>query len=157
VERSGEKVVRSTMWSAGCGLHGGCGTEIYVKDGKVIRVEGDRAHPHNQGRLCPKGLAIPQYMYHPDRVRYSLKRVGERGEGKRERISWDEAYDTIEKKLKGIRDKYGSESVIFCQGMGRDIGGPITFLMYAYGSPNWVQAGLVGHACYTPRQPKNWI
>jgi len=151
VEKSGEKVVRSTMWSAGCGSHGGCGAEIYVKDGKVIRVEGDRNHPHNQGRLCPKGLAIPQYMYHPDRVRYPLKRVGERGEGKWERISWDEAYDTIEKKLKDIRDKYGAESVIFCQGTGRDIGGPITFLMYSYGSPNWVQAGLAGHACYTPR------
>jgi anaerobic selenocysteine-containing dehydrogenase len=149
--RSEEKIVLSTMWSAGCGSHGGCGAEIYVKDGKVIKVEGDRNHPHNQGRLCPKGLAIPQYMYHPDRVKYPLKRVGERGEGKWERISWDEAYDTIEKRLKDIREKHGAESVIFCQGTGRDIGGPITFLMYAYGSPNWVQVGLAGHACYTPR------
>ncbi len=149
--KSKDKVVRTTMWSAGCGSHGGCGAEIYVRDGKVIRVEGDRNHPHNQGRLCPKGLAIPQYMYHPDRVRYPLKRVGARGEGKWARISWDEAYDTIEKKLKDIREKHGAESVIFCQGTGRDIGGPITFLMYAYGSPNWVQVGLAGHACYTPR------
>jgi anaerobic selenocysteine-containing dehydrogenase len=139
------------MWSAGCGSHGGCGAEIYVKDGKVIKVEGDRNHPFNQGRLCPKGLAIPQYMYHPDRVKYPLKRAGKRGEGKWERISWDEAYDTIEKRLKDIREKHGAESVIFCQGTGRDIGGPITFLMYAYGSPNWVQVGLAGHACYTPR------
>ncbi len=84
-------------------------------------------------------------MTHP------LKRAGERGEGKWARISWDEAYDTIETRLKDIRQKYGAESVIFCQGTGRDIGGPITFLMYAYGSPNWVQAGLAGHACYTPR------
>ncbi len=149
--RSGEKVVRSTMWSAGCGSHGGCGAEVYVKDGRVTRVEGDKNHPHNQGRLCAKGLAIPQYMYHPDRVTHPLKRAGERGEGKWERITWDEAYDTIEKKLKDIREKHGAESVIFCQGTGRDIGGPITFLMYAYGSPNWVQVGLAGHACYTPR------
>jgi anaerobic selenocysteine-containing dehydrogenase len=146
-----EKVVLSAMWSAGCGSHGGCGAEVYVKDGKVTRVEGDKNHPFNQGRLCPKGLAIPQYMYHPDRVRYPLKRVGKRGEGKWARISWNEAYDTIEKKLKDIRAKYGAESVIFCQGTGRDIGGPITYLMYAYGSPNWVQVGLAGHACYTPR------
>jgi anaerobic selenocysteine-containing dehydrogenase len=149
--KSEDKVVLSTMWSAGCGSHGGCGAEIYVKDGQVIKVEGDKNHPHNQGRLCPKGLAIPQYMYHPDRVKHPLKRAGARGEGKWERISWDEAYDTIEKKLKDIREKYGAESVIFCQGTGRDIGGPITFLMYAYGSPNWVQVGLAGHACYTPR------
>jgi anaerobic selenocysteine-containing dehydrogenase len=149
--KSEEKVVLSAMWSAGCGSHGGCGAEIYVKDGRVIKVEGDRNHPFNQGRLCPKGLAIPQYMYHPDRVTYPLKRAGKRGEDKWERISWDEAFDTIEKKLKDIRQKYGAESVIFCQGTGRDIGGPITFLMYAYGSPNWVQVGLAGHACYTPR------
>jgi len=149
--KGNEKIVNSTMWSAGCGSHGGCGAEIYLKDGKVVKVEGDKRHPWNQGRLCPKGLAIPQYMYHPDRVMHPLKRVGARGEGKWQRISWDEAYDTIEKKLKDIREKYGAESVIFCQGTGRDIGGPITFLMYAYGSPNWVQVGLAGHACYTPR------
>jgi anaerobic selenocysteine-containing dehydrogenase len=146
-----EKVVNSTMWSAGCGSHGGCGCEIFVQGDKVTRVEGDRNHPFNQGRLCPKGLAIPQYMYHPDRVTHPLKRIGERGEGKWQQITWDEAYDTIEKKLKDIRAKFGAESVIFCQGTGRDIGGPITFLMYAYGSPNWVQVGLAGHACYTPR------
>lgn len=149
--KNADKTVLSAMWSAGCGSHGGCGAEIYVKDGKVICVEGDKKHPFNQGRLCPKGLAIPQYMYHPDRVTTPLKRVGERGEGKWTPISWDEAFDTIETKLKDIRDKYGAESVIFCQGTGRDIGGPITFLMYAYGSPNWVQVGLAGHACYTPR------
>lgn len=149
--KDADKIVLSAMWSAGCGSHGGCGAEIYVKDGKVICVEGDENHPHNQGRLCPKGLALPQYMYHPDRVTTPLKRIGERGEGKWEPISWDEAYATIEARLKNIRDKYGAESVIFCQGTGRDIGGPITFLMYAYGSPNWVQVGLAGHACYTPR------
>ena len=146
-----ENPVISTLWSAGCGSHGGCGCEIYVKDGKVTKVEGDRNHPFNQGRLCAKGLAITQYIYHKDRVLYPLKRVGERGEGKWKQISWDEAYDTIEKKLKDIRTMHGAESVIFCQGTGRDIGGPITFLMYAYGSPNWVQVGLAGHACYTPR------
>ena len=149
--KDADKIVLSAMWSAGCGSHGGCGAEIYVKDGKVICVEGDNKHPFNQGRLCPKGLAIPQYMYHPDRDTTPLKRVGERGEGKWEPISWEEAYGTIETRLKDIRDKHGAESVIFCQGTGRDIGGPITFLMYAYGSPNWVQVGLAGHACYTPR------
>ena len=149
--KGNEKIVNSTMWSAGCGSHGGCGCEIYVQDGRVVRVEGDKNHPFNLGRLCPKGLAIPQYMYHPDRVTHPLKRVGERGEGKWQRITWDEALDTIEKKFKDIREKHGAESVIFCQGTGRDIGGPITFLMYAYGSPNWVQVGLAGHACYTPR------
>lgn len=148
---SKEKMVRTSVWSAGAGCHGGCGQKLYVKDGKVVRVEGDEDNPWNQGRLCPRALALTQYMYHPDRVTHPLKRDGKRGEGKWKRISWDEAYDTVEQELKEIRSKYGAESVIFCQGTGRDIGGPITYLMYAYGSPNWVQVGLAGHSCYTPR------
>jgi len=147
-----EKVVRTTVWSAGPGCHGGCGVKLHVKDGKVVKVEGDENHPWNQGRLCVRSLALTQYMYHPDRITHPLKRAGKRGEGKWERISWDEAYDTIEKKFKDIRDKYGAESVIFAQGTGRDMGGPITLLMYAYGSPNWVNYGLSGHCCYSPRQ-----
>jgi anaerobic selenocysteine-containing dehydrogenase len=91
-------------------------------------------------------------MYHPDRIKHPLKRVGKRGEGKWERISWDEAFDTIEKKFKDIRDKFGAESVIFGQGTGRDIGGAISYLAYAYGSPNWACLGLSGQCCYTPRQ-----
>ena len=124
--KSKEKIVLSTMWSAGCGSHGGCGCEIYVQDGKVTRVEGDRNHPFNQGRLCAKGLAIPQYMYHPDRVLYPLKRVGERGEGKWERVTWDEALETIAEKLKSIREKHGPESLAMLLGEPKGI-------EYAYG------------------------
>ena len=94
---------------------------------------------------------MTQYMYHPDRILYPLKRVGARGEGKFERISWDEAYDICEERFNDIKEKHGAESVIFVQGTGRDIGGPITFLTYSFGSPNWVQLGLSGHSCYTPR------
>lgn len=154
---SEEKVVRTTVWSAGPGCHGGCGAKVYVKDGKVVRVEGDENHPYNQGRACPPLLAMTQYLYHSDRIKYPLKRAGNRGEGKWERISWDEAYDTIEKKLREIRDKYSAESVIFGQGTGRDIGGPISFLAYAYGSPNWVCLGLSGQCCYTPRQASMYV
>ena len=151
-----EKIVRTTTWSAGPGCHGGCGTKLHIKDGKLVGVEGDENHPWNQGRLCPRALAMTQYIYHPDRIKYPMKRAGERGEGKWERISWDEAYDTIERRLKDIRHKYGAESVLFIQGTGRDIGGPITLLMYAYGSPNWTQLGLCGHSCYTPRLVAMW-
>jgi anaerobic selenocysteine-containing dehydrogenase len=145
------EVYRTTVWSAGAGCHGGCGQKLYVKDGKLVKVEGDESHPWNQGRACPRVLALKQYMYHPDRIIYPLKRRGKRGEGRFERISWDEAFDTIEAKLKEIREKHGAESVLFCQGTGRDIGGPISFLAYNYGSPNWSQLGLSGQSCYTPR------
>ena len=77
--KGNEKITLSTLWSAGCGSHGGCGCEIYVQDGKVTRVEGDRNHPFNQGRLCAKGLAVSQYMYHPTRVTHPLKEGGRKG------------------------------------------------------------------------------
>jgi len=146
-----EKIVTSTTWSPGPGCHGGCGIKLHVKDGKVVKAEGDENHPFNQGRLCPRALALTQYIYHPDRITHPLKRASKRGEGKFERITWDEALDIIEKKLREIKEKYGPESVLFCQGTGRDIGGPISFLAYSYGSPNWIQLGLAGHSCYTPR------
>ena len=144
-------IYRTTSWSAGPGCHGGCGQKLYVKNGRLDRIEGDEDHPWNQGRACPKVLALTQYMYHPDRITRPLKRVGERGEGKFEPISWNEAFDTCEQRLNGIKQKFGAESTIFVQGTGRDIGGPITMLAYSYGSPNWVQLGLSGHSCYTPR------
>ena len=146
-----DKVVTTTAWSPGPGCHGGCGVKLFIKDGKVVKVEGDESHPFSQGRACPRLLALTQYMYHPDRITHPLKRVGERGEGKFERITWEEALDTIETKLGKIKEEYGPESVLFCQGTGRDIGGPISFLAYSYGSPNWIQLGLAGHSCYTPR------
>jgi anaerobic selenocysteine-containing dehydrogenase len=93
---------------------------------------------------------MTQYMYHPDRLKTPLKRVGKKGEGKFAPISWDEAFDLIEEKMKKIREDHGPESVIFHQGTGRDIGGWISMLAYAYGSPNWM-FGLSGISCYTPR------
>jgi anaerobic selenocysteine-containing dehydrogenase len=145
------EIYPTVTWSAGPGCHGGCGQKLYIRDGKLLKVEGDEDHPFNQGRACPRVLALTQYMYHPDRITHPLKRVGERGEGKFERISWDEAFDICENRLKKIRDSYGPEGVIFCQGTGRDIGGPISFLTYSFGSPNWCQLGLSGQSCYTPR------
>lgn len=83
-------------------------------------------------------LTLTQYVPHQDRFTHPLKRVRARGEGKWEQIIWKEAFDTCEKRLKEIRDKYSAEKVLFAQGTGRGIGGSITYLCYAYGSPNWV-------------------
>ncbi len=145
------KVFPTVTWSAGAGCHGNCGQKLYVQDGKLIKVEGDEKHPWNQGRSCPRVLALTQYAYHPDRLMYPQKRVGARGDGRFERISWDEAFDICEKKMRNIRDEFGAEAMVFAQGTGRDIGGPISYLAYNYGSPNWVQLGLSGQSCYTPR------
>ncbi len=145
------QIVKTGAWSGGPGCHGGCGVDLHIRDGKLIKVEGDEDHPYHQGRLCSRALALTQYAYHPDRLRHPLKRVGERGEGKWAKITWDEALDTCEHELRKIRDKYGAESVIFGQGTGRDAGGPLLFMAYAYGSPNWTLFGLSGISCFTPR------
>ena len=78
--------------------HGGCGVIAYVKDGKVIKVEGDPDSPISRGTMCSKGLAITQLAYHPDRVLYPMKK-GDKGWG---RISWDEALDTISEKFNEV-------------------------------------------------------
>ena len=150
-DKDKEQIVRVGGWSAGPGCHGGCGVKLYVKNGKLTKVEGDEDHPYLQGRLCPRALALTQYTYHPDRLHYPLKRSGERGEDKWQRISWDEAFNICTEKMSQIRDKYGAESIVFGQGTGRDAGGPMLFLAYAYGSPNWTLYGLSGLACFTPR------
>ena len=67
------KVVKMGAWSAGPGCHGGCGVKLFIQDGKLLKVEGDEDHPFLQGRLCPRCLALTQYIYHPDRLRYPVK------------------------------------------------------------------------------------
>lgn len=147
---TGTRVVRSMVWSAGAGCHGGCGVELHVRDGKLLKVEGDRAHPYNMGSLCPRALALKELMYHKDRLLFPLKRMGARGSNTWQRISWDEAYELIETRMKALRDKHGAESAVFVQGTGRDVGGWLVFLAYNYGSPNWIQS-LPGNSCYHPR------
>lgn len=143
-------VFKTTTWSPGPGCHGGCGVLAHVKDGKLLKIEGDPDHSMNQGRLCARALSMTQYIDHPDRLRYPVKRAGKRGENKWERISWEEAFDLIERKMKKIRKEYGPESMIFNVGTGRDIYAWVCMLAYAYGSPN-VMFGLTGQACYGPR------
>jgi anaerobic selenocysteine-containing dehydrogenase len=85
----------------------GCGLLAYVdKDGHQIRkFEGNPAHPGSRGRNCAKGPATHNQIHDPERILYPLKRVGERGEGKWKRVSWDEALDDISAKMRASRQK----------------------------------------------------
>ncbi len=75
-----------------CGLcHLGCGMNIYVDGDRAVKVEGMAEHPLNRGMLCPKGLASIDYVYHPDRLKRPLRKVGERWV----EVSWKEALDLI--------------------------------------------------------------
>jgi thiosulfate reductase/polysulfide reductase chain A len=95
-----------------------CPVEVHVSNGDIIRVRGDKAGGR-QGFICEKNLlASLSYNNHPNRLNYPLKRVGERGAGKWERISWERAMDEIADKLSRIRDEYGAEAVSCTKGHG---------------------------------------
>ena len=115
-----------------------CGMDLYVKDGRIIKVEGTKENPYNRGGLCSKGAATRQYVYNEDRLKTPLKRVGPRGSGQYEPISWDEALDTITEKLNHYKKEYGPESVVFFSGYAKWHRPFLHRLAYAYGSPNYL-------------------
>ena len=96
-----------------------CGIVGHVKDGRVIKIEGYPKDPNSRGHLCARGHAGLNHLYHPERLLYPLKRVGERGEGKWKRITWDEALDEIATKLKAVRESGKPEEFAFHQGRQR--------------------------------------
>jgi len=125
-----------------CELCGGnCPIEVMVEDGKIIKSHG----------RCPRALVVKDIVYSPDRLRYPIKRVGDRGSGEWERISWDEAYDTIATKLNEIRDRYGAESLVLNFGHRRRglVKGYWYRLSNLYGTPN--MSGNT-HVCTLPRR-----
>lgn len=150
-EEGGTRVVRSRARTAP-GCHSGCGVLLYVRDGKLIKVEGDPDFPFNQGRLCPRCQALPQVVYNPDRILHPMRRIRVKGEVAWQRISWKEAFDIITSELVEIKEKFGPESVVFCTGTARDIPYWIERLAESYGSPNNICWGpLYGAACYRPK------
>ncbi|MFH1294130.1 MAG: molybdopterin-dependent oxidoreductase [Pseudomonadota bacterium] len=124
--------------------HGGCGVIAHVKDGKVIKVEGDSESPISHGTLCSKGLAITQLAYHPDRILYPMKK----GDNGWERITWDEALDTVIGKFKEVIKEHGPESIVIGQGTGRDYESHLYRFANLLGTPNVLTAG---HMCYVSR------
>lgn len=103
--------VNSTIQTV-CKLHvNGCAIAVGVSGGVLGKVvPGDFPDPSDKC-MCVMGAATPELVYGPDRLRYPLKRIGERGQGRWERISWDEALDGIAARLKEISGKYGSSSI----------------------------------------------
>jgi anaerobic selenocysteine-containing dehydrogenase len=101
--------------------HGGCGLLIHVEGGKIIKVEGDPDSPLSRGYLCAKGLAQMERINHPDRLQFPLKRAGKKGEGKWERISWEEAIQTIAEKIRETIARGGERAVSFAQGTPQDL------------------------------------
>ena len=99
-----------------------CPLRCFTKNGRVIRIETDNTAPDTLGprqlRACQRGRSMRERIYSPDRLKFPMKRVGRRGEGRFERISWEEAVRTIASEWKRIRDKYGNEAIYwqYCSG-----------------------------------------
>ena len=79
-----------------------CALEVHVRDGIAIKVTGSSAHAPTAGVLCTKVARYTERTYHPDRLLYPMRRVGKKGEGRFERISWGEAIDTIARRIAPI-------------------------------------------------------
>ena len=149
IEREMEVYGYDSVVKSHCRMcHGGCGVIVYVKNGKVAKIAGDPDCPIAHGTLCTKGLASAQLAYHKDRLTYPVKRLGPKASGQWERISWDEALDTIAERILTYKEKCGPESVVFGYGTGRENEAVVYRIANILGSPNVLTAG---HFCYGPR------
>ena len=118
-----------------CG--GRCFLNAHVKDGVITRITTDNTPDtaqFPQARACLKGRAQRQRLYDPNRLKYPMKRVGKRGEGKFVRISWDEAYDTIAAQMERIKKTYGNEAIHLIYGTG----------VYGQISQSWITPAFGG-------------
>ncbi|EKF7780333.1 molybdopterin-dependent oxidoreductase [Escherichia coli] len=126
VQQASEKVIWGAC-SVNCGSR--CALRLHVKDNEVTWVQTDNTgsdeYGNHQVRACLRGRSIRRRINHPDRLNYPMKRVGTRGEGKFERISWDEALDTIASSLKKTVEQYGNEAV-YIQYSSGIVGGNMT-------------------------------
>jgi len=149
----GVKVVKSACFN--CNTT--CELLIFVDEnsGKVVKVEGDPESPITKGVLCSKGLAAKDLVHNPGRLQYPLKRVGERGAGQWERISWDEAMSTIAEKLLSYREQYGPQGIAFLEGTRRGWSRVYSRLANAFGAVNHGAAGWA--QCLWPRLVDNTV
>ena len=113
-----------------------CGLIAKVRNGRVVKLDGNPEHPHSRGHLCVRGQSGLMNTYDPDRVLTPLIRVGKRGEGRFRKASWDEALDLTASKMLAIKNTYGPEAMVFSSTHNLS---QVQFenLLYAYGSPNY--------------------
>jgi len=118
LEKSGERTEKNeekvavTTCTVDCG--GTCPLNVYVKNGVIQKITSYKDDGIPPLKACIRGLNYHHKVYSPARLKYPLRRVGQRGKGRFRRISWDEAIDTVAKELKRIRDTYGPEAIFEC-------------------------------------------
>ncbi len=132
--------------------HARCRVLVHSENGRLVKIEDDRSNPlvdivFPPTRACLRLRGVKEWFYHPDRVNFPLKRAGEKGEAKWQKISWEQAFDEITEKLKGIIEKYGPEAIAGTSGTGRTCEELVGRFFNTLGTPN-----LAGQAriCYSP-------
>jgi anaerobic selenocysteine-containing dehydrogenase len=117
----------------------GCGIVVRTREHKANKIEGNPLHPVNRGALCARGQAGLEVLYNPDRIKGPLKRVGERGEGKWQEISWDEAIKTLADKLREIKLQGGASKIVFATLSSRGaLGMAVDYLRSALDARFWL-------------------
>jgi menaquinone reductase, molybdopterin-binding-like subunit len=120
---------------------GGCGIRVRKVGNRAVGIEGQKDHPINRGGLCPLGLAGLQFLYGPSRVKSPVKRVGKRGEGRWQQITWEEALAEVGKRLSDLRENHQPHTVACIAGSDRgSIPNLISRFMTVYGSPNFIRS-----------------
>ena len=130
-----DEIRKTTCYMCACR----CGINVHLKGGEVVYIEGNRDHPVNQGVLCGKGSSGIMQHLAPSRLKNPMKRVGERGSGEFEEISWDEALDIAVSWLKPIRESDPKKLAFFT---GRDQSQSFTgWWAQNFGTPNYAAHG----------------
>lgn len=142
--------MKQTYKAACRGCHGGCMYLLTVEDGRLVKAVPDPEGPLNRGRGCVKGMSIIEQVYHPERITTPLRRTGERGSGKWEKITWDAAYDEIAEKMGALRETYGAESIAIISGTGRHHLSQFWRFGNVLGTPNATSSGAL--ICLGPRK-----
>ncbi len=127
-----------------------CRILVHSENGKLVKMEEDKSHPRAATvwppiEACPRFRGAKEFMYHPDRLCFPLKRAGEKGEGKWQQISWDQAFAEIAETLGELRAKYGAETLVFHAGTLRTTMWVHPRFMNLFGSPNLVGSVNVCH------------
>lgn len=127
------------------GCSGGCSVIVRLIDDRAVGIRGNPLSPLNRGHLCPRGSANLQNLYNPDRIRTPLSRIGHRGDGEWEEISWDDALRKLAGKLSRKRSEGKAHRVAMLAGdTGRlDLDLAERFFK-AYGSPNFITHSPTG-------------
>src|SRR5512147_2736968 len=123
----------------------GCGILVRVSEGRAKKIEGNPSHPVNRGKLCARGQAALQELYHPDRVPQPLKRSGPRGSGQFTKISWKEGLDLLTGQLKALQQQGATERLALVTPQLRGtLAGLTADFMRAFGSPHRLSFELLG-------------